>query len=122
MAARYMNTVRSIRKEVVLQFGSVTFGSSGAISSYATGTNFTLTRTGTGAYTMTLTDKFHSLLSITGTVVNSSAEDGHWQRTAAMSGGNTITLLHVAGGAAADPASGTSVDFFIALKNSGVFP
>lgn len=122
MASNTANPVRSRRKGLRVLTGSVAFGSTGAVGAYSTGAEFTLTRTGTGAYTLTLPEKYHSLVSIVGTVVNSSAEDGHWQRAGALTSNQTVAVLHVAAGSAADPASGTSVDFMIAVKNSGVYP
>lgn len=122
MANATGNPVRSHRKELRILTGSVAFGSTGAVGAYSSGAEFTIARTGTGAYTLTLPEKYDSLLSISGTVVNSSAEDGHWQRAGALTSNQTVAMLHVAAGSAADPASGTSVDFIIAVKNSGVYP
>lgn len=122
MANATANPVRSRRKGLRILTGSVAFGGTGAVGAYSTGAEFTIARTDTGAYTLTLPEKYHSLLGVHGTVVNAAAEDGHWQRVGALTSNQTVALLHVVAGSAADPASGTSVDFMIAVKNSGVFP
>lgn len=122
MASRTFDTVKSTRRGATILSGTVTFGSTGAVSSYSTGTGFTLTRTGTGAYTVTLSDAYHSLVACSLGVVNASQEDGHWQRVGELTSGRTFTILHASSTAASDPGSGTKLDLMVVVKNSGVYP
>ncbi len=114
--------MQALDKEVKALFGKVVFGAVGAVSSQ-TSYGFTVTRTGTGAYTITLADKYKELLAPRFTIGHATEVDTQVQLVTDLSAaGTVITVLHKSGGAAADPASGSFLFIALMLKNTNQTP
>ena len=99
--------------------GIVTLGSGAIASQDCLG--FSVARTGTGAYTLTLEDKWPQLLNVSINRIGSAAADTYIQvLTEAVASTKTITFGHYTGGGtvAADPASGVKLVISLTLRNS----
>ena len=123
MANRTFHPVQSLDREVKLLFGYVLFGASGAVTSVdALGFTVTKVAATTGRYTITLSDKYSSLLGIHFALYNAGTAKGEqWEVRTLLTGGNTITVEHVNdAGAAADVASGDGTFFTLVLRNTAV--
>jgi len=96
---------------VITLFGTVTFGTSGAVAT-SDGEGFAVSKpTGTGLYRITLTQKVQRLVGMSiMPVVGTSATDDTWQvKSLSMGGGTaatTIDLHHTEAGSATDATSG----------------
>lgn len=118
----------SLEKQVVSLFGTVTIGSTGAVGA-VTGLGISgVTRTGTGAYTITLTEGFNKLLGfnwIFGGGTASGIGSVELAQSLANQGtdikaGTVDIVCYSATTTAADPASGCVLQFEIIARNSSV--
>ena len=115
--------------DVVSLYGSITFGSSGAVDS-STGKGITsVTRNSAGKYTILLDGSYPSFLWAEAKILNSALSDpttvgifANLFSQAVSSTTPTVVMQFVAmdDGAAADPASGAVCYFKIDLRNSSV--
>jgi hypothetical protein len=123
MANRTFHQVDSLDRNVKLLYGYVPVGASGAVGTVVAN-GFTVTKVAatTGRYTITLSDKYNTLLGITFTPFNNGTALGEqWEVRSALTSSTTITIEHVSdAGAAADAADGAGVYIQIALLNSAV--
>jgi hypothetical protein len=123
MANRTFHPVDSLDRNVKLLFGYVPFGASGAVGTVVAN-GFTVSKVAatTGRYTITLSDKYNTLLGITLTPFNNATAKGEqWEVRAGLTSSTTITIEHVSdAGAAADAADGDGLYITLALLNSGV--
>jgi hypothetical protein len=119
MANRHFNApVQSLWHKPILVAGVISLNSSAAVTG-STIKGASVAKTGTGAYTITLEDKFSEVISIcataglnAGTQANIGATD--------VSGAKTIIVRTVASGAAADVSAATEIHFCAMLSNSSV--
>lgn len=126
MANRTLHDARSLDREVVSLFGVLTIGATGAISSQDCN-GFSVARTGVGAWTITLTDRWSSLLNVHATYLHATTVDGGKLELVAnnvAAAAKTITTKWVsddaAGGtfAVIDPADGAQVFLHIIVRNT----
>lgn len=98
--------------------GVVTLGTTSIASQDCLG--FSVARTGTGAYTITLDDKWPQLLDVNVTKLGAAADTYVQVLTEAVASTKTITFGHYTGGGtvAADPASGVKFVISISLRNT----
>jgi hypothetical protein len=117
---------RSMDRALVELFGVLTFGAASIASQDCLG--FSVARTGQGAFTITLEDKFTSLFGVDATYLHASTLSGGKLELVAvdLTGAKTITCKWVsddtAGGtfAAEDPASGAKLYLRLTLRDSSV--
>lgn len=111
----------SYDKRLVRMGGSVTFGASSAVSSQDF-TGGTFTKNATGDWTLTLTDVFNAIKSVTITYnVNSTTPvDLVPQVYSVSASSKTIKFKLLTGTVATDPGSGALAYVHIVAKNSGV--
>ena len=127
MANRQFDQFRySLEKVVRELFASVSFGASGAptiVAATSKGIS-SITRTGTGAYTIQLSDKYTRLLAMHATAVIASGAGSTAPslvvKADSVSSTGQITVVFNAAGTAADPASGEVKLLQILLKDSSV--
>ena len=124
MADRVFYPVQALNPQMKIIAGSfLPNGSSAVASATTTGQGYTVARTSTGLFTITLTDKYNSLLSgqvslalnaVAQTVVQFGAID--------VSSAKTITINAVTSGSAADIASNANnrIHFLLILSNTNV--
>lgn len=117
---------KSLDREVVMLFGVVTFGASGAVSS-VDAKGFTVTKpAGTGLYTITLEDKYAGGLIGASLVLynGGTASLNFWQIAQEYdSSDKTIDVQHIAESAgtlaAANATSGHKLYITLHLRNTG---
>lgn len=97
----------------------------GAGTSTLTGVKgpWTITRTGTGAYTITLNRKFAGLLDFNGTVIDVTTPDD-WEVFLAgdLASNNAVSFLVFKGGAAADLSTDEKILLRVVLQDTTVKP
>jgi hypothetical protein len=123
MANRYFKPfMGSFDKGVVMIHAKVAIGGTGAptLSVQDSFGVASISRTGAGAYTLTLNDKYQALLGANVTVVGATGEGLIPQVTAdTVATTKTVGLVFIAhGGSAADPTSGDVLHVQIWLRNS----
>lgn len=121
MANRTYHPVQSLDREIKLLYGFTLFGASGAVGTQDN-LGFTVAKVAatTGRYTITLSDKYNSLLGCSFVPYNAGTAKGEqWEVRTLLTSGNTITLEYVSdAGAAADVASGDGVFITLHLRNT----
>lgn len=115
--------------DVVELFGSITIGSTGAVSSSSGKGISSVTRDSTGKYTIALSDRYNSFLFASAVILDDTNSDpvtvGVQPRLYAEAVNNATPTIafqfyNHTNGAVADPASGAVVYFSIKLRNSSV--
>lgn len=121
MASRTFNRKQALEKEVKEIYAKLTFGSSGAVT-LTTGYGVaSASKTGTGDYRITLSDKYVSLKFVEGIFLKSSAEDIRIQLKAEdVASAKTIDILTLTGSSATNPSSGAVLYLKFDLKNTTV--
>lgn len=123
MGSRNFWEVAADEPEVKFLHGTVTFGSSGAVSSYTGDEVSTVAKTATGKYTITLKQWYPDFLFVSGIIERSgSAPTATIQLASeAVSTAGTVVVWHLTDAgtpAAADPTSGDILHFVITVKNT----
>ena len=122
MANRTFNDVQALNKFGKIIAGVFEIAAGGAVSGVNIGKGFTVAKSGTGEYTVTLADKYNGLISGQVQVEAAVNVDLVGQITshdvAAASPNIVISLLAAA--VATDPAAVTKVHFFLFLTNSSL--
>jgi hypothetical protein len=121
MANRLFKEMQSLDSEVKVLYGAVTFGASGAVSSVSAN-GFTVTKpAGTGLYTVTLDDKYSSLLGVDATLFNAgTAANSAIQLSSDFASSNTFQFQFLTAGAAANALTGQRLYVTIHLRNSAL--
>jgi hypothetical protein len=128
MANRTFHAAKSLDREVISLFGVLTIGAVGAISSQDC-LGFSVARTGVGAWTITLGDRYGALFGINSSLLHATTPSGAKLELVAdnsAAAAKTITAKWVNDAAVAgtfapvDPASGSKVYLQILLRNSTV--
>lgn len=113
--------IATLDRSLVELFGVVTLGAAAIASQSCLG--FTVTRTGAGAYTITLDDKYSQLLFPGITIGHATPED-KFAEFISETVDSTRTVLFqtwdVSAGAAGDLASGGKIFIRLVLLNTGV--
>ncbi len=117
----------NLEVNVIGLYGSITFGSSGAVSASSGKGIASVVRNSTGNYTITFSDSYNALLWAGVSLLDSAASDpssvGVLSRIHAQDmSAKTVTIQFFASddGAAADPASGAQAILKFDLRNSSV--
>jgi hypothetical protein len=123
MADRITYPTLSMDRKLTILTGSVTLGAASIASTDCLG--FAVTRTGAGAYRITLEDKWGdntnaALLFASATFFDDDAEDKDaWFKAPAMSSKQIDFIAYDTSGAAADdPASGVVIRILLVLSNT----
>lgn len=129
MANRYLKrTHYAFEQDTVRIWGNVAIGATGAVGTVKGAGVASVTRTGTGAYTITLSDAYHQLLGfdvIFGGGTASGIGGVELVSTLAaqktdIQAKNIKIQCYSSGSTAADPANGTIMQFEICVRNSSV--
>lgn len=125
MADRNFDELQILGREKKVIAGSFRpNGASAVDNTLNTGKGFSVARTGVGAFTITLEDKYTGLDAASWEVQLNAAADWVIVRGATdVSGARTIAITHRTGGAAADIASNANnrIGFVLFLANSAVY-
>ncbi len=124
---------QSLETDPIIIWGSMTVGSTGAVSSSTAGNGrgiLTIARSDVGKYTVTLSDAYSSFLYADCRVMDQTLETpatvgiyaNLFSQAVSTIATPTVVFQFIAldDGAAADPASGAVVYFEIKVKNSSV--
>ena len=123
---QFREAVKCLQNDLVILEGHVVVGATGAVSSVSGAGISGVARTGTGAYTITLTQEFNRLLGLSvcfsgtdaATVfiaqVNSAAVDTD------IKSKTVKVICRDAAGAAVDPTNGNVMHFVIQARKSAV--
>jgi hypothetical protein len=128
MANRYLKRVHySFEQDPVRIFGSVAIGATGAVGTIRGAGVATIARTGTGAYTITLSDAYHQLLSFDSTFGGTASGIGGVELVSTIAtqktdiqSKNIKIQCYSSGVTAADPANGTTLQFEVCVRMSSV--
>lgn len=128
MANRNFVTPRCLDKEVIVLAGSFAPNGSSAVSSSSNkGTGWSVVRTSTGLFTITLADSYPSLLSATATLQLATGDDKYVQigSTDVVTAKTIeIRVWDASGAAVADVSANANnrINFCLVLKNSSATP
>ena len=119
MASRIFNRKQALEKEIKELYADVAIGAAGA-PTLTKGLGITsVARTGAGAYTVTLDDRYVRLMSAQMTHLSATEEDLKMQiASETVSTTKTIAIFTLTGAVATDPASGDRLLIKVELKNS----
>lgn len=122
MANRSFSKVQSLNKEVKLIAGSFSIAASGGAATKVSGLGYTVAKSGTGEYTITLSDRYSALVSAVATVQAATAVDLVAQiDNHNVSAATPVVVLNInAGATPTEPAAVTVVNFVLVLQNSGL--
>jgi hypothetical protein len=124
----WLPVLGALEVDVVGLYGSITFGSTGAVSASSGKGIASVVRNSAGNYTITLDDSYQALLWAGVTLLHSASSDPstvgvEWRVASAdVLSAKTVVIQSFASddGAAADPASGAQVLLKFDLRNSTV--
>jgi hypothetical protein len=120
------NKQYSLERDVVLLYGRGTGGGNGAALTSVKGKGIaSITRTGTGAHTITLADKYNGFLMFKASVIDANATPDDFEVTVVeelVATSKTIKIVIFDGGTATDLATDKKLLFQITLSNSAQLP
>lgn len=120
MANRNFSKVQGLNKELKLIAGSFSIAASGGAATKVTGLGYSVAKSATGEYTITLEDQYDALISATATVQAATAVDlvaqiDNHDVTAAT----PVVVLNLnAAATPTEPSAVTVVNFLLVLQNS----
>lgn len=126
---RFLPPLGALEVDVVELFGKISIGASGAVSSSSGKGIASVVRNSAGKYTITLSDRYNSLLYASAIVLDDTNSDpvtvGIQPRLFSEAVNNAtptivIQFYNHTDGSAADPANGALVYFTAKLRNSSV--
>ena len=119
MASRNFNRKQALEKQCKELYAKLTFGSSGAVT-LTTGYGIaSVTKSATGDYKITLSDKYVSLKYFDAVLLKSSGEDIRVQLKAeSVNSAKTIDFYTLTGSSATNPSSGSALLIKLELKNT----
>jgi len=106
--------IKAHERETVKLRSTVLFDAVGAITSQ-TNKGFTLAKTGTGAYDLTLDRKYPQLRGISFAVFKTTGVDANWQRASGLTTNNIVSILRTVAGTATDAVAIESLDIEVTL-------
>lgn len=119
MADRNFNTTQALNIEVKFIVGTFSIAASGGAATVSQGIGWSVAKTTTGVYTITLQDSYVSLLACPLTVQAATAVDLVAQlKSHDVVSAKTIVIDLNAGATPTEPAAVTLVHFIAALSNS----
>lgn len=125
MANRIFHQIQAPNKEVKIIAGSFApNGSSAVAATGVKGKGFTVARTSTGLFTITLLDKFYELLDFQHSLQLAAADDKITQGGAVSLSAKTVQVRvwDISGAAVADVAAdaGNRINFCLAFRNTKI--
>ena len=121
MANRQFSKVQSLNKEVKIIAGQFSIAATGGAATKVSGLGYTVAKTGTGLYTITLEDKYPSLLSVCATAQAAVAVDIVAQiKSHDVVSTKTIVVSLNAVATPVEPAAVTVINFVVVLQNSSI--
>lgn len=120
MANRNFSRVQGLNKELKLIAGSFSIAASGGAATKVTGLGYSVAKSATGEYTITLEDRYKALVSATATVQAATAVDLVAQiDNHDVSAATPVVVLNLnAAATPTEPAAVTVVNFLLVLQNS----
>lgn len=122
MASRFFKPVQALNPEIKIIAGSFSIASSGGAATKVTGLGYTVAKSDTGEYTITLADQYSSCISAVATVQAATAVDLVAQVASTDVGAATPTVVINlnAGATPTEPSAVTVVNFVLVLQNSSL--
>lgn len=122
MANRNFSRVQGLNKELKLIAGTFSIAASGGAATKTQGLGYTVAKSGTGVYTITLDDRYNALVAATATVQAATAADLVAQAVSSdvTAATPTVVLRLNAGAVATEPAAVTVVSFVLVLQNTSL--
>jgi len=122
MASRAFNRTQALNKEVKIIAGHFTIAASGGAATKVAGLGWSVAKSATGEYTVTLEDKYPTLISATATVEAATPVDLVAQLDSHdVSAATPIVVFNLnAAATPTEPAAVTDVHFTLILQNSTV--
>lgn len=119
MANRNFSRVQGLNKEIKLIAGSFSIAASGGAATLTQGLGYSVAKTDTGVYTITLEDKYNACLAACATVQAATAVDLVAQvKSVDVTSAKTVVLNLNAGATPTEPSAVTVVNFVLVLQNS----
>ena len=122
MASRNFSRVQALNHEVKLIAGSFSIAASGGAATKVTGLGYSVAKSATGEYTITLTDRYPALISAVATVQAATPVDLVAQiDNHDVDAATPVVVLNInAGATPTEPSAVTVVNFVLVLQNSGL--
>jgi hypothetical protein len=118
MANRIVAPVKALNKEINVLAGSFSIAASGGAATKVSGLGYSVAKSATGEYTITLEDSYYAVLAATATVQAAVAVDLVAQVKSAASSSVVVNLL--AGATPTEPSAVTVVNFVLVMQNSSL--
>jgi hypothetical protein len=119
MANRNFSRVQALNHEVKIIAGSFSIAASGGAATKVTGLGYSVAKSGTGLYTVTLQDAYNAALAVTATAQAATAVDLVAQvKSVDVTSAKTVVISLNAGATPTEPAAVTVVNFVLVLQNS----
>lgn len=121
MANRNFSDVQSLARKVIVLAGKISLSALGAVTATDSVGAFTVAKTGTGEYTLTLADQYQGLLGASVMLAGNVTDDLVANLGAVdVASAKTIEVLLLDAGAAADVTAATDLYVTLVLSNSSV--
>ena len=110
----------SFFKKPVLIAGSIPLSAAAAVGTVSIKGIASVVKSGTGLYTVTLEDKYSSLISINANVIDSAEDIAINFASVSITSAKTLVIQTKVAGSLADVTDACSISFQIILSNSSV--
>ena len=121
MANRNFSDVQSLARKTIILAGKISLSVLGAVTSTDSVGAFTVAKTGTGEYTLTLADQYQKLLGASVMLAGNVTDDLVASLGAVdVASAKTIEVLLLDAGTAADVTAATDLYVTLVLSNSSV--
>lgn len=121
MAARRFVNVQAINQEVKIIAGSFSIAASGGAATLVTGYGYSVAKTTTGVYTVTLQDAYPYCISAVVSVQAATAVDLVAQvKSVDVSSARTLVIDLNAGATPTEPSAVTVINFILVVQNSSL--
>lgn len=122
MANRNFSKVQALNHEVKLIAGSFSIAASGGAATKVTGLGYSVAKSATGEYTITLQDRYPALISAVATTQAATAVDlvAQIDTVDVDSATPTVIINLNAGATPTEPSAVTVVNFVLVLQNSSL--
>lgn len=120
MANRNFKRLQALNPEVKIIAGSFSIAASGGAATKVTGLGYSVAKSGTGAYTITLEDAYPACISAVATVQAATAVDLVAQVSSVDAPGKSVVVKLLTAATAVEPSAVTVVNFCLLLQNSSL--
>lgn len=121
MANRIFSKVQALKKEVKVIAGSFSIAASGGAATKVTGLGYSVAKSATGEYTITLEDIYNSVVSMNANLLAATAVDLVPQfKSQTVSTTKLVVINLNAGATPTEPAAACTVHFSLFLTNSSL--